>query len=51
MKIYYVNTNQKKAVVILITDKIDFKQRKLSGIRDILDDDKAVNFSRRHKNL
>lgn len=38
-------------LVILITDKADFKQGKLSGIRETLDDDKAVNFSRGHKNL
>ena len=51
MKIYYVNTNEKKAgVVILITDKADFKQGELSEIRETLDDDKAVNFSR-HRNL
>lgn len=51
-KIYYVNINQKKAgVVLLITDKAEFKHGKLSGIRGTFGNDKMVHFPVRHKNL
>ena len=34
--IYYANTNQKKAIlVILISDKVDFRARTLPGIKKV----------------
>lgn len=42
--IYHANTNWKKAgVAILISDKADFKIRKLQGINRALNNDKGIN--------